>query len=229
MTAIVDMAVIAFFFLLRPGEYTGHTADRATTPFTMGDVQLFIGSRRLDLLLAPPAELAAATAASLTFTTQKSGVRGEVVHHGCSGSPSCCPTRALARRILYLRSNAAPPDTPLGTYFSQGPAGHSSHPVTSAKITDLLKSSAGILGPTLGLLPKDISARSLRAGGAMALLCANVDTDMIRLMGRWQSDVMLRYLHLQAQPVMNKFANKMLTGGHYVLQPGQDVPAGYPE
>ena len=63
----------------------------------------------------------------------------------------------------------------------------------------------------------------------MALLCANVDTDMIRLMGRWQSDVMLRYLHLQAQPVMNKFANKMLTGGHYVLQPGQDVPAGYPE
>ena len=229
MTAIVDMAVIAFFFLLRPGEYTGHTADRATTPFTMGDVQMFIGSRRLDLLLAPPAELAAATAASLTFTTQKSGVRGEVVHHGCSGSPSCCPTRALARRILYLRSNAAPPDTPLGTYFSQGPAGHSSHPVTSAKITDLLKSSAGILGPTLGLLPKDISARSLRAGGAMALLCANVDTDMIRLMGRWQSDVMLRYLHLQAQPVMNKFANKMLTGGHYVLQPGQDVPAGYPE
>ena len=28
----------------------------------------------------------AATAASLTFTTQKSGVRGEVINHGRSGS-----------------------------------------------------------------------------------------------------------------------------------------------
>jgi len=59
----------------------------------------------------------------------------------------------------------------------------------------------------------------------MALLCANVDSDMIRLLGRWQSDVMLRYLHLQAEPVMRQFAQRMLQGGNYVLQPGNNIPA----
>jgi hypothetical protein len=36
---------------------------------------------------------------------------------------------------------------------------------------------------------------------------------------------MLRYLHLQAQPVMRDFARLMLQGGDYTLLPGQDVPA----
>ena len=39
----------------------------------------------------------------------------------------------------------------------------------------------------------------MQAGGAMALLMARVDTDTIRLEGRWRSDVMLRYLHMRAQ------------------------------
>eukprot|EP00978_Attheya_sp_CCMP212_P045688 scaffold356317_cov67-Attheya_sp.AAC.1 len=38
-----------------------------------------------------------------------------------------------------------------------------------------LRVSATILGPGLGLDPLDISAQSLRAAGAMALLYANVD------------------------------------------------------
>jgi hypothetical protein len=80
------------------------------------------------------------------------------------------------------------------------------------------------LGPSIGFLPNDITAKSLRTGGAMALLLAQVDTDVIRLIGRWRSDEMLRYLHLQAQPVMLNFARRMLQGGVYTLLPGQDVP-----
>jgi hypothetical protein len=34
--------------------------------------------------------------------------------------------------------------------------------------------------------------------GAMALLCAHVDMDIIRLLGCWQSNEMLCYLHVQA-------------------------------
>jgi hypothetical protein len=34
----------------------------------------------------------------------------------------------------------------------------------------------------------------------MALLNGGVDTDIIRLIGRWRSDKMLRYLHVQAEP-----------------------------
>jgi hypothetical protein len=48
----------------------------------------------------------------------------------------------------------------------------------------------------------DVLIRSTRAGGAMALLCAGVNFDRIRLLGRWRSDKMYRYLHVQAQHVM---------------------------
>ena len=87
----------------------------------------------------------------------------------------------------------------------------------------MLRLSATALYPTLGIDPKRISARSLRAGGAMALLCARVDTDIIRLVDRWRSDEMLRYLHLQAYPLMRTFAQRMLSSGHFSLSPNQDI------
>jgi hypothetical protein len=80
------------------------------------------------------------------------------------------------------------------------------------------------LGPSIGFLPNDITAKSLRAGGAMALLLAQVNTDIIHLIGCWHFDEMLCYLQLKAQPVMLNFARCMLQGGVYTLLPGQDVP-----
>ena len=80
------------------------------------------------------------------------------------------------------------------------------------------------LGTDLGFLSSEISARSLRAGGAMALLVSDVDTDMIRLLGRWRSDEMFRYLHLTADPITKDFAHRMLSAD-YTLVPGQLVPS----
>lgn len=217
---IADMACIAFFFLLRPGEYTGTTGDNA--PFRLRDVQLFIGLRRLSLMTAPLADLQAATHTSLTFTDQKNGVRGEVVNHSRSGSPLTCPVLAIIRRIVHLREHHAPLDMPLASYYSD--INNRRYAVSAKNITDTLRASVHALGPHLGFLPGDISARSLRAGGATALLCADVDDQKIRMLGRWQSDAMMRYLHLQAQPVMRHFARLMLDGGNYVVEPGQYVP-----
>ena len=76
----------------------------------------------------------------------------------------------------------------------------------------------------MGFLPQDVSARCLRAAGANALLCGGVDTDVIRLLGRWRSDEMLRYLHTQAGPVLRDFSRKMLAGGSFTLIPNQHVP-----
>jgi hypothetical protein len=81
------------------------------------------------------------------------------------------------------------------------------------------------IGPSLGYLPFDVSARCLRAAGATALLCADVDSCHIQLLGRWSSDEMLRYLHLQAQPLMKDFSRKMLHGGAFTLIPNQLVPS----
>jgi hypothetical protein len=97
--------------------------------------------------------------------------------------------------------------------------------VSPADITAALRTAVYALGPTtLGFKPSDITARCLRAAGAMALLCARVDTDIIRLLGRWRSDEMLRYLHLSAQPIMRDFSRQMLQGGAFVLNPMAETP-----
>jgi hypothetical protein len=39
----------------------------------------------------------------------------------------------------------------------------------------------------------------------MALLCGRIDHNTISILGRWHSDAMIRYLHLQAKPLMKHF------------------------
>ena len=73
-----------------------------------------------------------------------------------------------------------------------------------------------------------MNARSLRAGGAMALLCGRVDADTIRLVGRWKSDAMFCYLHAQALPLVRHLAHTMLTHGAFSMLPGSDLPLGAP-
>jgi hypothetical protein len=59
----------------------------------------------------------------------------------------------------------------------------------------------------------------------MALLCAQVDSNVIKLVGRWCSDEMLQYLHLQAYPKMHTFARLMSHGGNFRLLPNLQLPA----
>ena len=219
LVAIADMITLAFFFLLRPGEYTDSSSD--TKPFHLQDVQLFVGAQRLNLASAPDIQLRTATFISLTFTEQKNGVRGEVIGLSRSGNPNLCPVNSLVRRVIHLRQSRAAPNTPLARVYN----GTRWVKITPTMITKTLRDAVTYLSPaSLGFLPTDISARCLRAAGANALLCAKVDTDIIRLLGRWRSDEMLRYLHLQAAPVMKNFARAMLAGGDFTLVPNQLVP-----
>jgi hypothetical protein len=58
------------------------------------------------------------------------------------------------------------------------------------------------------LLP--IHLKALHATGATALLGRDIQTSEIQLIGRWKSDSMLRYLHLQSHTTMSHYANLML-------------------
>ena len=217
IVATADMIILAFFFLLRPGEYSdseSHDSD----PFRLCDVQLFIGDRRLDLFSDSDALLLQSRFASLTFTTQKNGIEGEVIGLACSGDPYVCPVKSIVRRVLYLRNHGAPPTTPLARLFG------TSRRVTSSFITSTIRDAVAFLGPQIGFLPSDVSARSLRASGATALLLGQVDSDVIRLIGRWRSDEMLRYLHVQAAPLMHDYSRRMLRSSDYSLIPNQTVP-----
>ena len=57
----------------------------------------------------------------------------------------------------------------------------------------------------------------------MALLCSGVDHDITSLIGRWRSDKMMRYLHVQAEPIMRNFSKLMISQGNYNLLPHTDV------
>jgi hypothetical protein len=75
-----------------------------------------------------------------------------------------------------------------------------------------------------GIKAADISARSLRAGGAMAMFFGKIDINNIRFMGRWHSDAVMRYLHVQAQPIVGRFAEVMYNNGAYTFQTDETVP-----
>ena len=219
--AIADMIIIGFFFLMRPGE---HTMTHENTPFRIEDVKMYDGPHLISLNTATPAELRRATAVSLTFTNQKNGVKGEVISHCRSGHPLCCPVRAIARRILYHRQIRSPPSTPICQYA----VGNQRKYVRSKDITTSLRTAISLLlhqGETLDIAPEDISARSLRAGGATALLFANIDKLDIQLIGRWKSDAMIRYLHVMAAPTLHMYAQKMFHGGHFDFRPGFFAPS----
>jgi hypothetical protein len=105
--AIADMLIVGFFFLLRPGEYAA-TANPDAAPFRLCDVHILLHSRRLDPLTCIDQELTAATHVALEFTTQKNGVRNELVGLGRSGHPVLCPVLALCNRVRHLRLHNAP-------------------------------------------------------------------------------------------------------------------------
>ena len=218
--AVADCVCIAFFFLLRPGEHTGTRSE--STPFTLADAQMFHGPVRLDLQTATDTALLGATFASLTFTTQKNSVRGEVVGLAHSGNPQFSPTLAIARRVTHLRDHNAPPTTPLASVWNN--ESQSFKPISSPDIAAALRLATLTLGPLFGFQAADISAWSLRASGTMVLLCAQVDSDIIRLLGCWRSNEMLRYLTVSAEPVMRNFASRMLQNGSFSLHPNETVP-----
>jgi hypothetical protein len=176
--SIADMICIAFFFLLRPGEYTGTTAD--DTPFRLQDVGLYIRDRKLNLFQCLDAELDAATSVSYTFTTQNNGTRDEKIVQGRSGNAICCPVRATIRRLKHHRLQKSTASTPLASYYLT----NRRTAVKPKDVTDTLRHAMRINVHHTGIQATDISARSLRAGGAMAMFFGKIDMNNIRLMGR---------------------------------------------
>jgi hypothetical protein len=218
--AVRDLLLIGYFYLLRPGEHA--YSGRGGHPFRLCDTSFeVLGAAALNGATIDDASLGAAVRINLNFTTQKNGERDESITHGDTGDPLLSPVQAVRRRVQHLRRHFAHPLTPLFTVFL--PAGRRVN-VTCSHLTLALRSSCRLIGASLGLTEADISARALRAGGAMALLRADVDPLVIRLMGRWKSDVMIRYLHRSTLDTSD-LSSRMLSGGNFVIPQHQQLPA----
>jgi hypothetical protein len=205
--AAADLMWLAFFFLLRPGEYV--LSGKQPHPFTLADIRLWCGTQPIDPLTAPPHIVSSATFVALIFADQKNSVRGEIVGHGRSGHPFACPVLATVRRVLDLRQANAPPDTPIcctGTSFKA---------VGSTAIAALLRSGGTAYTIQTGTAIPKLNLHALRSTGASALLAKGASVDTIKLLGRWRSESALRYLHIQSHSLMSPFAPMML---HAVTQ-----------
>jgi hypothetical protein len=107
-----QLCLIAFYYLLRVGEYTQprfvmrngtkHRCTR-TKQFTTGNVGFF----KNNLVLprnSPLHILLTADAATLKISNQKNGRMGDTIHQRAIDSP-CCPIKALAHRVHHILSN----------------------------------------------------------------------------------------------------------------------------
>jgi hypothetical protein len=194
-TAITDMICVAFFFLLCPGEYTGTTSDG--TPFRLKYVSAYVCDRKLDMFLCSEAELDAATSISYTFTTQNNGTRDEKIVQWRSGNALCCPVRATVRRIKHHQLKKSTYSAPIAYYYLT----KRRTAIKPKDVTDTLCHAMMLNFHRTGIKATDISARSFRTDSAMAMFFGKIDINNIRFMGRWHSNAMMWYLHVQAQPI----------------------------
>lgn len=217
----IDLCIVGFFWLLRPAEYLTSTSAGRSQAFKLGDIAFQTTERTL-LALDPSlndVDVSRILRATLTFTDQKNGVRGEQLCHLATSHPRLCPVKALLRICAHLRHHGAPPTTPIYTYYDISSRPQS---VSPRVVTATLRRSAASLAATTGIAPGLISSRSLRPGGATALLCSGVDANIIQLLGRWKSDAMLRYLRVAAHAFNTNLAQGMLTAGAFTFAPGTD-------
>ena len=218
---VIDIILVAFFWLLRPAEYLEGSGDTRSEAFEFQDVEFNIENRYYHAPTAPLNDeriILRMSHSHLTFSDQKNAVRGEKIGHQANDHPVLCPVKALARIARRLHAWGAPPDTPLYRHYNQ--ADKTWHSIKPQHVTNALRHAAEAVKDVTGIEPSLISARSLRPGGATALLLAGVSTDHIGLLGRWKSDAMFRYLRIQAATQRANFSQRMLDHGRYTFAPG---------
>ena len=223
---VINLCILAFFWLLRPAEYTNSLEDGRSQAFRFMDVHFHIDGK---IYAAPSAPLNDETIlriahTTLEFSDQKNCVRGEKVGHAATKDPFFCPCKAAGRLALHLQRHNAAPETPLHHHVS--PSDGNWYDVPPRFVTNALRHAALQVQHVTGIDPALISARSLRPGGATALLCAGIDSDAIQLLGRWRSDAMLRYLRVQAHTFSAQYSHRMWAAGSFTFAPSasHDAP-----
>ena len=123
-----DLVLVAFYFLLWVGKYmcqgndAAKDADKQTEQFKVSDVRFFARNQTTGALQqlppwARPAELLAATHATLRLGNQKNDWKNVCVHQEANGHEHLCPVKALTRRVIHIRSHVADRDYLLSAYW----------------------------------------------------------------------------------------------------------------
>ena len=177
---------VAFYFLLRVGEYTKPQTvmkDGKRVPATQTkqlifyDVVFFCMGQMIPRR-SPLKTLLTADIAVLKLTTQKYGKMGQTITQHATGN-AVCPVLSLAPIVHHTLSNGGTNDTLLCSYVARDKW----HTVTAEGVVKQVRSTAKVMKLlTTGINPLLIGAHSLRAGDAMALkLHGYADTTIMKM------------------------------------------------
>ena len=197
--AVGDLALIAFYYLLRVGEYTikgTRNETKQTVQFKKEDITFFKKNSQGQLRClprdAPVHIIMTADGATLKLDNQKNGWKGVCVYQEHNGEVHNCPVRALGRRYQHLRHNNAVATTYLSAFWEEGLR----YDVTAEHMSVALKQGATALEyPVTKGIPIDrINTHSLRSGGANALALSGYSDTQIQKMGRWRGATFKEYI-----------------------------------
>ena len=207
------LALIAFYYLLRVGEYTkprlitrnGKKVQATRTiQFSLRNIGFF--KNGVIIPRESPLEvLLQCDSATLKINNQKNGRMGDTIHQEAIHK-SCCPIRALALRVHHILSNGGSHENLICDYFVDGQV----HSAEAGDIIMMVRETATKLNlQDQAIDPDLIGAHSLRAGGAMALKLQGFDDTTIMKMGRWTSLTFLQYIHNQIAHLSKNISKKM--------------------
>ena len=212
--AVGDLSLIAFYYLLRIGEYTvkgKRNNTKQTVQFKLEDVTFYNKTRNGQLRCLPknaPAHLIlSADSATLKLDNQKNGWKGVCGHQETNGDSFFCPIRALGRRVIHLRQHKASKASFLSTFYHGGKNGD----VTGEDISKGLKMAATLLEypETRGIPIELVDTHSLRCGGANALALSGFSDTQIQKMGRWRGATFKEYIREQLACYSEGMTTKM--------------------
>ena len=192
---VADLVTVAYFFLLRVGEYTPTAARKGKKKRTVAlrkkditfwkDKQILPNNSTL-------AELLQADGVTINLANQKNGKRNTQLFHSHSNDINFTPTRSLARLVHLIRDQ--PDDTPLGSYQdSNGWKQASARQILAAVRLGAHRDNLASRGYDL----KRVGTHSLRSGGATRLKIEGHSDSTIMLLGRWSGNTYLTYIQNQ--------------------------------
>jgi hypothetical protein len=213
--AIGDLGLIAFYYLLRVGEYTKPRYSTSngvkrrstrTVQFRVADIGFFYNGQILPRKSSLEI-LSKATSCTLKITNQKNGRMGQTIHHHAIKG-AACPIKALARRVHHIFSNGGSAASLICDVYEK----KSWTQITSRQMLNSIREAVHALKLHNNGIDADlIGAHSLRAGGAMALKLNGANDTTIMKMGRWSSLTFLQYIHNQIAHLSTDLSNKMST------------------
>jgi hypothetical protein len=205
--ALVQLAVMAFFFAMRSCEYlkVPQPEQHRTDILRLGDIRFFKDG--VEIGHESP-HLEYSDCVSTTFRKQKKDEKDDTVTQMATGDRFFCPVRmkaALVRRIWsYPGANW---ETKVSAFWHNNKIEH----ITSADMINALNAACESYGwERLNLEKGDIGTHSIRSGAAMAMYLGDVPVYSIMMIGRWSSDAFLRYIRKQVEQFTHNVSRRMI-------------------